>query len=390
MRIFMKGYLSVLSLFLLPFFSDAALPVHTEPPGEDSLVVQVVCPSRFAMSETVTVRLVEKRRRVRVGKDGVAVIRGVAAGSYSLVAEGARIRKSVRKVSAEQFGKDTLRVEVQPLWVFENAFQINFAQHSFSPYWKAGGVSSMAIGFRVFLAAHFKQEKRDWRNTIDFQYGIIRQGEFNFNKNIDQFEFNSQYNLHFDDRWNFSSLLNVRSSLHNNYSINKDGSRGAYIGGFMSPGYINIGTGVNYQVKQPFYLNLYYSPLNSKMTYVRDSSLAPQYIPVGDHLNPHFRFELGSFLKVEYRQEVLKNVVLHSRADFFTSHLSGFGNIDINWENILTLKVNDYLSANLSTQLIYDDDIMFDITDEAGQSTGRKGPRTQFRESFNVGLTHRF
>lgn len=360
----------------------------TSSPVSDSLYIQLLFPSNLKPGDCV-IRIKDKRKRYKVNKEGVAIITDVPAGDYMLIAEGEQIRLASKEVKRAEFQRrDTIKIVVQPLWLFDNSFHLNFAQHSFSPYWKAGGISSVAVGFKIFLAAKYQKEKTDWQNSIDFLYGIVRQGKHKFNKNVDQLEFNSKYNVYYSERWNFSTLVNFRSSMHNNYKINTDGSRGDYIGGFLSPAFANIGTGVDYKIQRP-YLNIYYSPVNTKITHVADRNLASQYLPVGFE-GQRTRIELGSFMKMEFKMEVLKNVFVHSKADFFTNHIQGFGNIDVNWENVITLKVNDYLSANFFTQLIYDDDIKFEIADAEGLPTGKQGPRTQFRESFNVGLMHRF
>lgn len=373
---------------IIGFQTTVSAKAESMDPEPDSLFIQLLYPSRLNPG-TCMIRIKDKNKRYKVSKEGVAVITGVPAGDYMLIAEGDKIRLASREVKMAEFQrKDTIKIVVQPLWLFDNSFHLNFAQHSFSPYWKAGGISSVAVGFKIFLAAKYQKERTDWQNSIDFLYGIVRQGKHTFNKNVDQLEFNSKYNVYYSDRFNFSTLANFRSSLHNNYKINADGSRGEYIGGFLSPAFANIGTGVSYKLQRPF-LNIYYSPLNAKITHVADRDLAPQFLPVG-YEGKITRVEMGSFMKVEFKMEVLKNVFLHTKADFFTNHLQGFGNIDVNWETIVTLKVNDYLSANFFTQLIYDDDIKFNILDAEGQPTGGQGPRTQFRESFNVGLMHRF
>ena len=49
-------------------------------------------------------------------------------------------------------------------------------------------------------------------------------------------------------------------------------------------------------------------------------------------------------------------------------------------------KVNKFLTVNISTQLIYDDDIKILIDPD----TGHKGPRLQVKEVLGVGLMFNF
>jgi hypothetical protein len=49
------------------------------------------------------------------------------------------------------------------------------------------------------------------------------------------------------------------------------------------------------------------------------------------------------------------------------------------------MKVNEWLSANLLTQLIYDDDIKIENSE-----TKHSAPMVQFMEMFGVGLSFKF
>ena len=81
----------------------------------------------------------------------------------------------------------------------------------------------------------------------------------------------------------------------------------------------------------------------------------------------------------------MKNVTFDTKLDLFSNYTDNPQNIDVDWTGRLDMKVNDYLSANLIVQLIYDDDIDIEDTD-----TGVKGPKLQMMEMFGVGLTLKF
>jgi len=81
----------------------------------------------------------------------------------------------------------------------------------------------------------------------------------------------------------------------------------------------------------------------------------------------------------------MKNVSLNSTLGLFSNYLENPQNIDVNWNVFILMKINDFLSANLTTQLIYDDDIK--TSDKDGNV---KGAKVQFKEVFGVGLTYKF
>ncbi len=61
-------------------------------------------------------------------------------------------------------------------------------------------------------------------------------------------------------------------------------------------------------------------------------------------------------------------------------------NIDVYWEVILNLKDNKFISAQLTTNLIYDDDVLipYDSTGDGVLDSSR--PNVQFKELVGVGL----
>ncbi len=63
------------------------------------------------------------------------------------------------------------------------------------------------------------------------------------------------------------------------------------------------------------------------------------------------RAELGSYLRITYKDEIFTNVNLDSRLELFANYLENFGNIDVNWQNGLVMKINKLLTANFFSDL---------------------------------------
>ncbi len=54
------------------------------------------------------------------------------------------------------------------------------------------------------------------------------------------------------------------------------------------------------------------------------------------------------------------------------------------------MKVNDFITANITTDMIYDDDIDIPVdTDDDGVAE-KHGPRLQIKEVLNIGLSFNF
>jgi hypothetical protein len=134
---------------------------------------------------------------------------------------------------------------------------------------------------------------------------------------------------------------------------------------------------------------MFLSPLTSKNTIVMDDDLSTAGA-FGVEPGKNFRAELGAYANIAYKNdEVFKNVSFMTKLDLFTNFLKNPQNIDISWEALLVLKVNEYISATVNTLLLYDDDILIKI-DEDGAGNPVLGKRAQFKEVIGVGFTYKF
>lgn len=62
------------------------------------------------------------------------------------------------------------------------------------------------------------------------------------------------------------------------------------------------------------------------------------------------------------------------------------------WDNSLDMKVNKYISASVSTHLIYDQDIKVPVYEKINGKKVQKGegPRVQFKEVLAIGFSYKF
>ncbi|HLT94992.1 MAG TPA: DUF3078 domain-containing protein [Membranihabitans sp.] len=299
----------------------------------------------------------------------------------------------------EETAQDTTVEEKVKYWSFTNLSNIYLAQIAYSEYWKGSGYNNINLWGDFDWKAIFKKDNSNFTYNFNIQYGLMKRSEQSWIKNRDKLEMSGNYGHQFSNRMFLSALANMRTFISNSYNIDKEGIRQNKNGSFFSPITFDIGSGLNLKTleavegrekKNPNNkLDIYYTPINSKITIATDSILAAQYLP--EKFRPKgYRMELGSLVKIVGQFQLLENVTLHSKADFFTNHLAKFGNFDVNIESKILMKVNKTISVNILANLIYDEDILFDIVDENGELTGHKGPRTQFSESINVGITHSF
>jgi hypothetical protein len=102
------------------------------------------------------------------------------------------------------------------------------------------------------------------------------------------------------------------------------------------------------------------------------------------------RYEFGGYVRLFFKKDLMKNVNLQTKLDLFSNYLHNPQNIDINWEVLISMKVNKYITATINTQLLYDDDVMIAVDENGDGTPDSSGPRTQFKEVIGVGFSYKF
>lgn len=275
---------------------------------------------------------------------------------------------------------------------------INFAQSSFTN-WAAGGENALSATALLSVYANYKKDKTTWDNTLDLAYGMIQSGKAPLRKNEDKIDFSSKYGRHIKEtKLYYSALVNFKSQFDVGYNFPDDTT---VISRFLAPAYVLGAIGFDYKPND--YLSLFVSPVTSKTTIVADQKLADvgaygvakaEYDTAGVKIKDGqmVRSEFGGYLRFTFKKDIFKNVNFATKLELFSNYLNNPQNIDVNWENIVGLKINKYLSASISTNMIYDHDIPVPVTedDANGLPVTRTGPRLQFKQVLAVGFSYKF
>lgn len=273
---------------------------------------------------------------------------------------------------------DTLKT-----WQVKGLVSLNFSQISLSN-WVAGGRSSHA-GVGIFnLSAKYTRDNLLWENTLDLGYGLIKEQDRETVKSDDKIDLNSKLGLKQSEQLYYSLLFNFKTQFAEGY---KYPNTTDVISNFMAPGYFTLALGMDYKPHKD--LSVFFSPATARLTVVSDEELSAQGA-FGVDPGENTRFEVGALLKFDINTEILENVTLNNKLEFFSNYLEKPQNIDIRWDMMLNMKINDYLSANLITNLIYDDDIQVPLDENEDGLIEGTGRRVQFKEMFGVGLNYKF
>nr|WP_315220258.1 DUF3078 domain-containing protein [uncultured Flavobacterium sp.] len=285
--------------------------------------------------------------------------------------------KAVQKIN------DTIEGEG---WKTKGIVSLLLNQSSFNN-WIAGGEDSFSGTLGINYDFNYKKDDLTWDNKILASYGLLQTKNADFEKKTDdRLEFNSILGKKAFGQWYYSFFLNFRTQFSTGYLYGQD-ANGKEIRTentkFMSPGYLTTGPGIYWTKDDNLKIN--FAPLTSKFTFVDglytsgiDQRTGLPYVD-GDYFgvdaNKTMRYELGFYASLYYKLALMTNVTAENTLNLYSNYLEDPQNVDLNYSLNIIMKVNKFLSANLSFQAIYDDNAF-------------KGFQT--REVFGLGVNFGF
>jgi len=290
-------------------------------------------------------------------------------------------------LSLGAFSQDTIRIGN---WMLLGKASLNLSQTYFSN-WSAGGTSNLTIIGKYSMNANFQKDKHEWTNWLDLALGYSLFQDEDPLKTEDKMEYITSYRYQLHKHWYFTVMGKFASQFAKGYDYAVDST--VYISKFMAPAWIDIGPGIMYEPTDWFFVN--FSPVTPAWIIVNDQRLANEgafglepavYNEEGQVVTPAKKVKsmFGAKMMIVLAKEVAKNITLGTKLELFSDYLNEPQNIDVNWQVLIGMKVNNWLNIDLQTTLLYDNDIM--ITD----SDGNTGPRTQFREFLMLSVGYAF
>lgn len=273
---------------------------------------------------------------------------------------------------------------VDTSWKKGGVGALNFNQVSLTN-WAAGGENSLSASAFLTLFANYEKGRLAWGNQLDLAYGVLKSGNDDARKNEDKIEFNSKvgYKVTSTSKFYYTFLLNFKSQFDKGYTYSGDTLR-TFSSKFLAPGYLLYSIGIDYKPNESF--SAYLSPLTGRTIIVNDNDLAAVGA-FGVDPGEKTLTQLGAYLRVMYKKDIFTNVNFQTKLELFSNYLKNPQNVAVNHEILIAMKVNKFLSANISTQMIYDDIVPITVLEGSAKGTG---PRLQFKEVLGIGLSYKF
>ncbi len=276
-------------------------------------------------------------------------------------------------------------------WSFFGTSTIATNQSQFSN-WQQGGINSISLTTGLNLNLGFMNETISWQNVFDVNYGLSLQGNTStWYKNDDRISFSTKLGLKARKSWYYTIITSCSTQFQPGYNSIEDQMIDFKASNFFAPATFISSIGIDYNPSPK--LSVFIGPLSSKNIIVNDQNLANMGVggikpaefdyTTGKYLNNAAKHmaEMGGYVKVQFFEpRVLKNISIQSTLELFNNYLVNASRIDVNVQNDIIIKLNEYISTNITLNLKYDDDVMIE------DANGRRGPRIQFMEVLGVGL----
>jgi hypothetical protein len=264
---------------------------------------------------------------------------------------------------------------IPKVWKTGGVFTLNVAQGSLSNWVGGGDKFSLSVISFLNLYAFYKQGKHVWDNNLDLGYGFVKTTSLGNRKSDDRLDLLSKYGYEIAPKWYVSTLLNFRTQFANGYTYSKDAldrDVKTLSSASFAPAYLLLSLGIDYRPVD--YFSVFISPITERLVIVTQDSLSAVGA-YGVEPGKTTRSEIGAFLSAKFNKEIAKNIVYTSRLDLFSNYRSNPQNVDLYFTNVLAMKVNKFISANIALDLLYDDDAI---------------QKLQVRQLLGVGLTAKF
>lgn len=263
-------------------------------------------------------------------------------------------------------------------WKTKGNASLLFNQSTFDN-WLAGGENNISGTIGVNYDFNYKKDDISWDNKVIASYGVVKTRTSSFAKKTDdRLELNSLLGKKFapDSRWYYSGFLNFRTQFSKGYEYGKDPDgveiRTEYTN-FLSPAYLSFGPGVMW--KRDDNLKFNFAPATSKFTFVDKNFTLPDAEYFGVDEGKSMRYELGFNASAYYKLDIMANVTFENILNLYSNYLEDPQNVDLDYQLNIVMKINKYLSTNLSFQTIYDDNAFQGF---------------QIRQVFGVGANYGF
>ena len=266
-------------------------------------------------------------------------------------------------------------------WLHSFRGSLHFSQAYVSSTWYQGGNNNLNALMDVAWVVKLNQKlhpKLLFQNEVSYRVGISAAPQDtlrSYSISEDLFKVNTDFGVKAFNHWYYSASLLFQTQILNNYPTNSPIRKAS----FRSPGELNIGIGMTYNIKskdgwRTFDLSL--SPLAYNLKACRDIvKVDPTAfgIPEGKHTYSSF----GSKIDAKWLIKFSASISWISHLYAFTNYKNVVGD----WENTVDFSITSHLTTKIFVHLRYD---------SSTDASLSKWKHWQLKEILSFGLAYKF
>ncbi len=280
--------------------------------------------------------------------------------------EISRIFKTEVPLSAEMRKK-----KEKPAGPWKNSGEENlqFSQ-LFVENWIKGGENSATLTHDLRLNSAYSQGRTSWENSLVNKLSLTYTSALGTRVSSDAFDLASKYGFNAVNKWYYSFAFSLKTQLFRNYD-KSDTEKANPKSKFMSPVYMQFIFGMDYKQDN---FSLLLSPYTGIITAVADTDRVDQ-TKYGIAEDRKANFINGFSVTCNWKKEIVYGINYSTKLELFYEYIKKDGNKRFDWENVLDVQINRFLSTRLLIELRYFDN---------------ESDKFQIKENFSVGFKYSF
>lgn len=255
-------------------------------------------------------------------------------------------------------------------WTVTGEENVQLSQLYVSPSWVKGGESSMTLISDLRIKAVYQKGKHGWENNIKHKLGVTYTHLTRARLSDDVVEMSSKYGYKAVSKWYYSFQNTFKTQLFNSYNKN-DTARVNPLASILSPAYIQFIFGMDYKEQN---ISILLSPYTAITTLVLDTSKIDQtrYSVDADKKSKTIN---GLSVTVNWKKAITKDINYTTKMEIFYEYLKKAGSKRFDWESVIDMRINRFLSTRLLFELRYYDN---------------ESKKFQLKENFSISFKFAF
>ena len=132
---------------------------------------------------------------------------------------------------------------------------------------------------------------------------------------------------------------------------------------------------------------MFLSPFTSKTVSVRDTAEVNP-TAYGIEQGKKRYWEPGLNADIFFKKDLTPDISYQMKYKMFINYKAPFSNFDVDWENNVVMRLNDFMNMRMQLHFIFDDNVLFNVgEDSAGNAIME--PRWQVKEFITIGFAYK-